>query len=357
MLNPKTGQQGLSLLAHLPGAPRFRQEALDKLAEDFSITTVEEFYARARVAESRRARSLLGESVWEPGHEMLVQTLEPLVRAKTRQQFEQVSRWEYSFGAQLDTMPLPAEREPDLLREVGPPWFGREISLINSYMPAIRNQLHRATSVAFATCAAMEYIFARERNLRLDLSEQWQYWNCKRCDGEPKSQGTSLRWSFYLAARDGICEEEHWPYDVMDDPSNRDPNPPPSAAVNAVKHKMPRFIDVPAPKDVNVLKGLLSRGQPIAFAIPMFASVEEDVNTRLTGNILVPAETETPLPLGHAMVLVGYADDAEFAGGGYFIVRNSWGTRWGSQCPFGAGYGTIPYRFIERYNHCALAPA
>ena len=262
-----------------------------------------------------------------------------------------------SSRAPLGTALLSIEHEPDVLREAGPPWVPREVSLVNSYMPPIRNQERRATSVAFATCAVMEYVFARERGLRLDLSEQWQYWNCKRCDREPKAPGTSLRWSFYLAARDGICEEQHWPYNIMDDPSNRDPNPPPSAAVNAVKHKMTRFVDVPTPRDVRVLKGLLGRGEPVAFAIPMFASIEDDMNTRLTGNILVPAETEVPLPLGHAMVLVGFSDTTDFAGGGYFIVRNSWGTHWGSQCPFGAGYGTIPYRFIEHYNHCALAIA
>jgi hypothetical protein len=46
-------------------------------------------------------------------------------------------------------------------------------------------------------------------------------------------------------------------------------------------------------------------------------------------------------------MLVGYQDSAASPGGGYFIVRNSWGTTgWGYQCPYGAGYGTIPYQYI-----------
>lgn len=45
------------------------------------------------------------------------------------------------------------------------------------------------------------------------------------------------------------------------------------------------------------------------------------------------------------MYLVGYVDTAASPGGGYFIVLNSWGTAgFGSSCPFGAGYGTIPYQ-------------
>ena len=367
MLNPKVGQRPLSILVESGSstpkkpafdslsAPRFKPEILAKLTAEFSITTVEELYGWARVTDSNRVQTFLGESLVKSDRRTLAETLEPLLAPETLQQFDDVSRFEYSFGAQLDTLPTPTAGEPATLREIGPPWPQREVSLVNSDMPPVRNQGRRSTSVAFATCAVMEYVFCREREQRLDLSEQWQYWNCKRCDGHPKLKGTTLRWSFYLAARDGVCEEQHWPYNVMDDPSDPDPNPPPSAAMNATKHKMTRFIDVPDPKDVSVLKRLLALGQPVAFAIPMFTSVEEDVNTRLTGNILVPAETEQALQMGHAMVLVGYEDHTGFAGGGYFIVRNCWGDRWGTQCPFGAGYGTIPYRFIERYNRCALA--
>jgi hypothetical protein len=41
---------------------------------------------------------------------------------------------------------------------------------------------------------------------------------------------------------------------------------------------------------------------------------------------------------GHAVLLVGYVDDATVNGGGYFIVKNSWGTGWGE-----GGYFRIAY--------------
>ena len=327
---------------------------LSKLATYFSITTLEEFYGWARATNRTHAEASLGQDFIQPEHITLSESLEPFLAPETLRQFNEVSRFDYSFGAHSEIASPLLVDHPTAFREIGPPWFGHEVSLINSYMPPIRNQGSRSTSVAFATCAVMEYTFCREREEALDLSEQWQHWNCKRCDGQPKSEGTSLRRSLYLAARDGICEEQHWPYNLLDDPSNRDPNPPPSVALNATKHKISRFMDVRAPRDINVLKGLLGHGHPVAFAIPMFSSVEENVHTRLTGNILVPCETERTLPVGHAMVLVGYEDHEDFAGGGYFIVRNSWGDRWGTQCPFGAGYGTIPYRFIERHTHSAF---
>jgi hypothetical protein len=37
-------------------------------------------------------------------------------------------------------------------------------------------------------------------------------------------------------------------------------------------------------------------------------------------------------------------------GGGYFIVRNSWGEGWARESPFGSGYGYISYGYIQRFN-------
>lgn len=53
---------------------------------------------------------------------------------------------------------------------------------------------------------------------------------------------------------------------------------------------------------------------------------------------------------GHSMALVGYQDDTNAPGGGYFLLRNSWGTDWANQNYYGAGYGVIPYAYIQ--NHC-----
>ncbi len=71
---------------------------------------------------------------------------------------------------------------------------------------------------------------------------------------------------------------------------------------------------------------------------------------RKYGNITLPVAGEVPDRVGHAVALVGFQDDDDFAGGGYFIVRNSWNHHWGAESPFGSGYGTLPYRYIERFN-------
>ena len=52
-----------------------------------------------------------------------------------------------------------------------------------------------------------------------------------------------------------------------------------------------------------------------------------------------------PTPgVDHAVSIVGYQDDATVPSGGYWIIKNSWDTSWGS-----SGYGYIPYGDVE--NH------
>ena len=50
----------------------------------------------------------------------------------------------------------------------------------------------------------------------------------------------------------------------------------------------------------------------------------------------------------HAMVVVGYADEPLVAGGGYFLVRNSWAPKWGwdSDHP---GHAKVPYAYFEHF--------
>jgi cathepsin C len=43
-------------------------------------------------------------------------------------------------------------------------------------------------------------------------------------------------------------------------------------------------------------------------------------------------------PAWHAVVLAGFVDNTDVAGGGYWIVKNSWGTGWGDN-----GYGYMTY--------------
>jgi len=49
--------------------------------------------------------------------------------------------------------------------------------------------------------------------------------------------------------------------------------------------------------------------------------------------------------LDHEVVLVGFRDDAEVPSGGYWIIKNSWGTSYGDD-----GYGYVPYGNLENHD-------
>ncbi len=49
---------------------------------------------------------------------------------------------------------------------------------------------------------------------------------------------------------------------------------------------------------------------------------------------------------GHAMAIVGYQDDPTYEGAGYFLIKNSWGSKWGD-----LGYARMPYDYCK-YHSC-----
>ncbi len=51
----------------------------------------------------------------------------------------------------------------------------------------------------------------------------------------------------------------------------------------------------------------------------------------------------------HAVLITGFHDDPSLPGGGYFIVKNSWGNWWGDQ-----GYGKILYSTFGSYMQTAI---
>ena len=91
------------------------------------------------------------------------------------------------------------------------------------------------------------------------------------------------------------------------------------------------------------------RPMPVVVGTLVFDSWLRSPETRRTGKITMPLPGE-PTEGGHAWCIVGYQDEASVPGGGYFIVRNSWGTGWGDR---GFAYASNDYArdaFTEAYG-------
>jgi hypothetical protein len=151
--------------------------------------------------------------------------------------------------------------------------------------------------------------------------------------------------------RDGVCLETGWPYNPNPIAGNEGQNPPPPGAqVQALSFRVPRVTALP-PTSIGDYKTALASKQWVAFSIPVYNSWYLSSQVRLTGDITNPIPGEMRLG-GHAMCIVGCIDlpDRPELGGGRFVLRNSWGPLWGGQSPYGAGYGTIPYIYIQRFG-------
>lgn len=98
-------------------------------------------------------------------------------------------------------------------------------------------------------------------------------------------------------------------------------------------------------KNLQVLKQNLLSGLPIVVGIAIFDPFES-AQVATTGIVPMPKPSDRFLG-GHAVVIVGFSDDFNTSGRergvtGYFLVRNSWGTRWGVQ----GGHFWIPYEYV-----------
>ncbi len=217
-------------------------------------------------------------------------------------------------------------------------------------MNPIRNQHERGTCSAFAVTAANEYAFRMDTGRPVDLSEQYLFYEAKAYENDSVC-GAWVESAMEMVAQVGQCRETTWSYNPSL-PCVQQYGEPAGVDALAAAHRNP-YIRI-NPNNVYALKIALANGRVIPFSIPVFDSWYESEDTRLTGRITMPNPGEEESG-GHAMALVGYQDDRDHPGGGIFILRNSWGLNWGWDCPYGAGYGTIPYQYISDYIWEAFA--
>jgi C1A family cysteine protease len=216
---------------------------------------------------------------------------------------------------------------------------------LHATMPAVRNQGNRGTCVSHAAIAVREFLTGAG-SPSANLSEQFLYWACKQRDGHPADGGTWIKVAMAVLQDTGVCPEPIWPYNKALVANNEGQGPPPAnAQAQAAPFKVISTKQLQA-RWLQDLKGALADGQPVAFSVSIFQSWQNPWTYR-NGDIRLPLPGERNLG-GHAMCMVGYADDDDVPGGGYFIVRNSWGEAFGQQGKIAPGYCRLPYAFVQQ---------
>lgn len=264
----------------------------------------------------------------------------------------------------------------------------------------IKDQEQRGTCVAFAVTSLHEYIHSQIQNHPSPLlSEEFLYWAARNKQYEYDANschecGTYIVFALQALLQLGQCRDETKPY-RKDLPCNLqfcegDAQDSIFICQNECEYNNPSYLasglllpDLQAEASTFRLTGwksvklstiqdiklALYNGRPVVIGVRCYLSWQNPT-LRHSGVITFPFQQEIDdeyYQLGaHAMLVVGYEDDAANTvpatpGGGYLILRNSWGKRWGDTSPTGyqAGYGVIPYSYLTRqFIHAyTLAPA
>jgi PKD repeat protein len=93
------------------------------------------------------------------------------------------------------------------------------------------------------------------------------------------------------------------------------------------------------PDDVNAIKSQLINDGPVVTYFYASGDFMQWGNTHHSPTDYYPYVPQTSS--NHAVAIVGYKDDPSIGHGGYWIVKNSWGTGWGYNGFFNIEYGSL----------------
>lgn len=193
-----------------------------------------------------------------------------------------------------------------------------------------QGQLGSCTGNALA--GALEFLEQKSRSPFTDLSRLFIYYNERVIEHSVKSDsGAQIRDGVKTLAKQGVCSEKKWPYTI----SRFTTKPAAACYADAKKHVISSYHRI---LTLDEMRTCLAEGFPFVFGFTVYESFESQEVAR-TGVVEIPKGTERTVG-GHAVLGVGYHDADR-----RFIVRNSWGKKWGQN-----GYFTIPYDYLANRN-------
>ena len=205
---------------------------------------------------------------------------------------------------------------------------------LRSQCPPVYDQGQLGSCTANAIAAAIQFDRLKQQLADVFIpSRLFVYYNERAIEHTIDSDsGAQIRDGIKSVARLGDCPETEWPYVV----TKFKTKPTPKCYADAIQYRVVSYQRLTPV--LSQLKGCLASGYPFVFGFTVYESFESALVAR-TGHALLPGAGERAIG-GHAVVGVGY-DDAKQ----WFMVRNSWGNRWGLKC-----YFTLPYAYLTDEN-------
>jgi C1A family cysteine protease len=199
-------------------------------------------------------------------------------------------------------------------------------------MPPVYNQGEFNSCTANAVAAALQFDEIKQGGSTKASnrpSRMFIYYNERLVEGtEEKDAGAQIRDGIKSVAKQGDCPERLWPYKK----ANLTVKPYAKCYLKARRYRAVEYQRMQHRMDQ--LKTCLASGYPFVFGFRVYESFLGR-SVRETGLLYMPKVNEKGVGL-HAVLASGYDDQAN-----RFIVRNSWGKKWGV-----GGYFTMPYDYL-----------
>jgi C1A family cysteine protease len=200
---------------------------------------------------------------------------------------------------------------------------------LRQYCSSIEDQGKLGSCTGNAIAGAIELLHKRQSRT-LDISRLFIYYYERKFIGTVNyDSGAYIRDGIKACYTYGAPTENLWPYNI----SKFKMQPHKTAIVDALKRKVTSYQRA---LDFNQVMDSITSGYPVTIGFNVYSSFDSPAVAK-TGIMPYPNVNKERLLGGHAVLIVGYNKTNNT-----FIVRNSWGTRWGDK-----GYFYMPFKVIQ----------
>ena len=194
----------------------------------------------------------------------------------------------------------------------------------------VKNQGKCGSCWSFSATGSIEAIHAIKKGVLLNISEQ-QLVDCSVDYGNHGCQGGSMDSAFKYVIDNGLCSEEDYPYQGIEEQCMDC-----KGIINISDYK-----DV-IPNNEGILKRVVNQ-QPVSVAI------QANLKSFQLYSSGIYSDPSCGTQLDHGVLIVGYGRDM-FHNMDYWIVKNSWGPLWGEN-----GYIRIQRNIENSSGLCGIA--